>query len=96
MTLLLERAKEDQGTFRTAGVVAYSSKLDSEAVKARVGDSPLSVLAVGVYGRNRTDPLIDEDDALRILSSEENRDLLRLGKVAFVCPIVTPSMPKRR
>jgi hypothetical protein len=37
-----------------------------------------------VYGIRPTDPIIDREDALLILSSEENIRLLREGRVAIV------------
>jgi hypothetical protein len=49
-----------------------------------VGAYPLRILARGVFGIRPTDPVIDREDALVILSSEENRRLLREGRVAIV------------
>ncbi|GHT78995.1 hypothetical protein FACS1894130_06630 [Spirochaetia bacterium] len=51
---------------------------------AVVGDNPLRIIARGVFGIRPTDLIIDKDDALVILSSEVNRQLLREGKVAIV------------
>jgi hypothetical protein len=90
MALIHERSMEDQGVFRSDGVVIYAAKGDSPAVVKRVGTDPLRILAVGVYGRNRTDPIIDRDDALKILSNADDRDLLVQGRIAIVCPITAP------
>jgi hypothetical protein len=49
-----------------------------------VGDRPLRLIARGVFGARPTDPIIDSEDALIIISSEENRRLLREGKVVIV------------
>jgi hypothetical protein len=49
-----------------------------------LGRNPLRILARGIFGINPTDPVIDRDDALKILSSENNRRLLREGRVALV------------
>jgi hypothetical protein len=49
-----------------------------------VGSKPLRIVARGVFGVRPTDPIIDRDDAMIILSSETNRKLLREGKVAVV------------
>jgi hypothetical protein len=51
---------------------------------ALVGNNPLRVIARGVYGIRPTDPIIDREDALLILSSEENLLLLREGRVAIM------------
>lgn len=59
------------------------SGLDPELVKL-VGDRPLKIFAGSIYGLVPTDPVIDRDDALVILSNDNNRRLLRDGKIAFV------------
>jgi hypothetical protein len=56
----------------------------SPELSALVGDNPMRILARGVFGITPTDPIIDREDALIILSSEQNRLLLREGKVAIV------------
>ncbi|MDR2534552.1 MAG: polymerase [Treponema sp.] len=55
-----------------------------EDLKKLVGDNPLRIIARGVFGIRPTDPIIDREDALLIISSENNRRLLREGKVAIV------------
>jgi hypothetical protein len=49
-----------------------------------LGSNPLRILAREVFGVSPTDPVIDRDDALKILSSENNRRLLREGRVLLV------------
>ncbi|MDR2211331.1 MAG: polymerase [Spirochaetaceae bacterium] len=49
-----------------------------------VGENPLRIIARGLFGEAPTDPIIDRDDALLILSSESNRRLLREGRVVIV------------
>jgi hypothetical protein len=49
-----------------------------------VGDKPLKIIARGVFGIRPTDPIIDAADALAIISSEENRRLLREGRVVII------------
>jgi hypothetical protein len=56
----------------------------SPELSALVGDNPLRIIARGVFGARPTDPIIDREDALIILSSEDNRRLLREGKVAII------------
>jgi len=50
------------------------------------GPRPFRVIARGVYGINPTDLIIDRASALEILSSGNNRMLLRDCKVIFVLP----------
>jgi hypothetical protein len=56
----------------------------SESLRQVVGDKPLRIIARGVFGINPTDPVIDREDAVTILSSEVNRRLLNEGRVAFI------------
>jgi hypothetical protein len=56
----------------------------SPEIIALVGENPLKLLAQGVFGVRPTDPIIDREDALIILSSETNRRLLREGKVVII------------
>lgn len=59
------------------------SGLDDELIK-RVGANPLRIMAREIFGAVPTDPVIDRDDALLILSGEHNRRLLREGRVIIV------------
>jgi hypothetical protein len=56
----------------------------SEEIAALTGRNPLRILARGVFGERPTDPVIDRQDALLIISSETNRRLLREGRVVIV------------
>ncbi|GHV42293.1 hypothetical protein AGMMS49546_20400 [Spirochaetia bacterium] len=56
----------------------------SPEITALVGDKPLKIMARGVFGIRPTDLIIDSADALGIISSEENRRLLREGKVVII------------
>ncbi|MDR1637227.1 MAG: polymerase [Treponema sp.] len=56
----------------------------SPEVSEVVGERPLRILARGVFGIRPTDPVIHRDDAVLILSSENNRRLLREGRVMIV------------
>jgi hypothetical protein len=49
-----------------------------------VGDRPLRIFASGVYGIKPTDLIIDRNDAMLIISSDDNRRLLAEGKVALI------------
>jgi hypothetical protein len=56
----------------------------SGEIAALVGSRPLRIIARGLYGINPTDPVIDAQDALAIISTEENRRLLSEGKVLII------------
>jgi hypothetical protein len=59
------------------------SAMDDDLI-ARVGENPLRIMARGIFGAVPTDPIIDREDALLVLSSENNRQLLREGRIAIV------------
>jgi hypothetical protein len=92
MNLVYERNVLDpKSASRT--LVRYAAEADifrdtpsglSPELSALVGDNPLRIIARGVFGIRPTDPVIDREDALVILSSEDNRRLLREGKVAII------------
>jgi hypothetical protein len=65
------------------GVLGYASALGIEAGE-RVGGDPLRIMAKELFGDARCDYVISQEDALRILSSPGNRELLRQGKVVVV------------
>ncbi|MCL1993214.1 MAG: polymerase [Spirochaetes bacterium] len=51
-----------------------------------VGDWPLRIIARGVFGTSPTDIIIDQGDALQIISTDNNRRLLAQGRVAIILP----------
>jgi hypothetical protein len=93
MELVYERNMFDPGMKEASLMVRYTtaenifrstpSGLEGE-LAALVGPNPLRIFARQVFGINPTDPVIDREDALKILSTENNRRLLREGRVVFV------------
>jgi len=93
MNLIYERNMFDPAISGERLMVSYAvpdsifrptpSGLDGE-LSALLGPNPLRILARGGFGINPTDPIIDRQDALRILSSENNRRLLEEGRVLLV------------
>jgi hypothetical protein len=93
MNLIYERNMLDPQNTAKTSMVRYvpegeifrptPSGLSAE-LSALVGNNPLRILARGVFGVHPTDPIIDQEDALKILSLETNRRLLRDGRVVIV------------
>ena len=93
MNLIFERNMMDAQLLRQIGLVQYTSRenitrpvpsaLDDTIIR-RVGENPLRIMALGLFGAVPTDPIIDREDALTILSSENNRQLLSEGRIVFV------------
>jgi hypothetical protein len=93
MNLLYDRNMMNTETARINGTVRYVTESSvfrptpsglSPELTALVGNNPLRIFARGVYGSRPTDPIIDREDALVILSSETNLQLLREGRVALM------------
>jgi hypothetical protein len=93
MNLLYERNMVRPNTARNQGIVKYvernavfqenPSGLSSELINL-VGNNPLRIMAQGVFGKNPTDPIINREDALIIISNDDNKRLLQEGKVVIV------------
>ncbi|WP_428768420.1 OmpA family protein [Treponema sp. HNW] len=84
MALLYERNMAEPEIVREKGLVSYGSFPSAEAYAARIGKDPLYIAAKEVFGMYRTDPVISRKDALKILSVEENRELLKQGKIVIL------------
>jgi hypothetical protein len=83
MNLILDRSVASPEALSAGGVLGYASALGADA-GARVGADPMRVMALELFGDARTDFVISRDDALRILSSPGNRELLRQCKVVVI------------
>lgn len=84
MNLVYDRNMVDPATARTAGIVRYGTEMESPGYEERVGKNPLRILARGLFGMRPTDPIIDREDAMRIISSDANRALLKQGRIVLV------------
>jgi hypothetical protein len=83
MNLILDASVVRPESLAEGGVLGYASGLGVEAGQ-RVGSDPLRVMALELFGDRRTDYVISREDALRILSSPDDRELLRRGQVVVV------------
>ena len=83
MRPVMKRDNVEPAVLAAWGPLGYAAGLLASA-EDRVGDDPLRIRALGVFGAARTDIVISREDAARILSRPENRDLLRLGRVLVV------------
>lgn len=69
---------------QSEGVVKYHYSDNTNLYESVVGVDPLYIKAKKVFGRNRTDPIISEKDALKILTIPENVKLLQEGKIVIL------------
>ena len=85
MNLIYEKNIVDPDQAKKHSIVLYTGTLDESEYRDSIGTEPLRILARGVFGDNRTDPIISNEDAERILAKKENIELLRQGKIVIVC-----------
>ncbi len=69
---------------RHQGMVGYASASDVTYITERVGKNPLRIIAKELSGIALTDIIIDNQDAVRILSRRHNRQLVAQGKIVIV------------
>lgn len=84
MNVLFEKNMVLQNIAKKSGIVLYGEKDWDKSYASRIGNDALYIKAEKIYGRNRCDPVISKDDALRITSSKENLKLLQEGKILIL------------
>lgn len=87
MRVILDRDHVDPAILVGEGPVGYAASVDAWA-EDRIGDDPLRVAAKAVFGTNRTDLILSTEDADKILSLPENRDLIRRGRVLIILDVL--------
>ncbi|MGP1593758.1 MAG: OmpA family protein [Treponema sp.] len=85
MSLIYEKNIVAPSIALEKSIVFYTGDTDENLYRDRIGTQPLRIIARGVFGDNRTDPIISNADAERILAKEENIKLLREGKIVILC-----------
>lgn len=84
MELIYEKNIEYSKVAKELGIVNYHWSSDENLYRDRIGNDPLRITAKKIFGINRTDPVISKKDALKILSLDENRELLKQGRVIIL------------
>ncbi len=85
MDLLYEKNMVSPEKAKAKGIVTYSASLDEGTYRDRIGNDPLRITAREIFGINRTDPVISQNDYLKIMSIPANRQLLNDGSVVIIC-----------
>lgn len=85
MMVLYEKNMVDPKRLMKQNVVVYSDSLDESLYSDVIGVEPLRIIARGVFGQNRTDPIISVNDSAKLLSRRENLKLLEEGRVVILC-----------
>lgn len=85
MMVLYEKNMVEPEKLMKQNIVVYSDTLDESSYSDIIGVEPLRVIARGIFGQNRTDPIISVQDSAKLLSKKENLRLLSEGKVVILC-----------
>jgi hypothetical protein len=84
MDCIFDRYMVDPEKIKTHGMLRYYPDTRIEEIYSRVGDVPLYVHALGIFGINHTDLIVSPRAALQMRADEHSLSLLREGKVAVV------------
>lgn len=95
MNLIFEKNMVEPIITEKRLIVKYTDTLNEKNYSDIVGKDPLRIVARGVFGVFRTDPIISNLDASKILSNQ-NLDLIRGAKVVIICDnlIKVPKYPQ--
>ncbi len=66
------------------GFIQYTESLSQRDYEHRVGLYPFITTARGIFGNNRTDILIPDEDAKKILYNKANRRLIEEGRIVII------------
>lgn len=83
LNLVMDNLMVSPDSIKTSGTVGYQTLSDPLDLE-RIGLNPLELKARGIFGINNTDLLISERDAVKILSRQNNLDLIKLGKIVII------------
>ncbi|MBN1410789.1 MAG: hypothetical protein JW969_08080 [Spirochaetales bacterium] len=84
MDLVLNRQMCDPGFLRKWGMAEYSMEWDEKGTTARVGAFPYYTMASMIFGRHTTDIILPQDVVEKLLSIDENLNLLKEGRILII------------
>ena len=84
MDLIASAEMADPEYLAKWGFVLYTDSLDEQQFEERIGLYPYRTTAEAIFGNNRTDILIPEEAARKILYNEANRRLVREGRIMII------------
>jgi len=74
----------DSQAARQNGLAGYASSMDCPCVAKRVGNNPLIIKAIGLFGNQKAGVKISTADAIGALAANGTNSLLKLTKVLFL------------
>lgn len=84
MDCIFDQYMVDPDKLKSRGMLRYYSASRIDEIHERVGEVPLYVHAVGIFGINHTDLIVSGRAALQMRADEHTLSLLREGRVALV------------
>ncbi|WP_306701190.1 hypothetical protein [Borrelia sp. BU AG58] len=81
--LYFDKRMVEPDALRRWGMLEYTNDI-SYINKDRIGDYPLKLVARGIYGRNRSDIILDEFSIGKLFSNKNNINLLREGRLVVI------------
>ncbi|HUX11474.1 MAG TPA: hypothetical protein VMW87_00525 [Spirochaetia bacterium] len=84
MRTVVKNQQMDPSYLMKWGAVAYTQGFGENDFIDRIGLSPLRVVALGLFGKTPTDPIISADDADKLLSTDNNRRILAQGRILII------------
>jgi outer membrane protein OmpA-like peptidoglycan-associated protein len=84
MEIVYERNMMESAAAKDKSICGYDWSDDESRYRSRVGADPIHITAKQIFGHNRTDLVISDDDALRIFSVPQNAELLKSGKIVLL------------
>ncbi|MCK5201381.1 MAG: hypothetical protein KAR21_23665 [Spirochaetales bacterium] len=83
LNLVIGPLMVDPEIIKITGTVGYQGLSDTIDL-VRIGHNPIKVKARGIFGINNTDLIISTREADKILSRQNNIDLIRQGKILII------------
>lgn len=84
MRLLVDKNRMDPEFASRWGGAAFTDNFDEGPYQERIGENPLRIVATGLFGLVPADPLIPKSFADQLLHSQQNRQLLREGRILII------------
>lgn len=91
MNLVFEKNMVLPETAHSQMIATFDNRTDERSHASLVGTEPLRIVARGLFGVNRTDPIISREDAAKLLSNPANLELIRQGRVIILCDSIEKS-----
>lgn len=84
MNTIFERNSVYPDVLKNWGPLVYSYGKNIEEINNRTGTDPMRIIAQGFFGSFRTDIVLSNEDAGKILTLEANRELLKQGRIVVI------------